>query len=146
MAITECALGSLTDMDRCARLMKAATGAAGIVNAVSEYLAGWTRERVLNIQKVDGGWSPFDERQQPVPVHGVDDVLRICNSVRGQCVALKESGIAPTPELLELNQFLFFARQVVEDHEPVRSRAYNMVPRSSGYRHWSDGQGAGPQG
>lgn len=146
MATTEHVLDSLSEMDRCVRLMAAATGSAGIVDAVSEYLAGWSKERILSVQKVDAGWAPFDERQQPVPVCGVVDVLQICDSVRSQCIALKESGMALTPELLELDLFLFFARQVVEDHEPASSRAHAAVPsssRDSGYRHWSDSRGVG---
>ena len=146
MATTEYVLDSLTEMDRCVRLMAAATGSAGIVDAVSEYLAGWSKERILSVQKVDAGWAPFDERQQPGPVYGVVDVLQICDSVRSQCIALKESGIALTPELLELDLFFFFARQVVEDHEPASSRTSAAGPSSSrakGYRHWSDSHGVG---
>ena len=127
MATTEYVLGSLTEMDRFVRLMAAASGAAGIVAAVNEYLAGWSKERVLSLQKIDAGWAPFDDRQQPVPVHGAVDVLQICDSVRSQCIDLKESGIALAPELLELDLFFFFVRQIVEDHEPAVSRAYAAV-------------------
>ena len=135
MATTEYVLNSLTDMDRYVRLMAAAPGAEGIVNAVSGYLAGWSKDRIRNLQKVDGGWGPFDERLQPAPIHGLADVPRICDSVRKQCLALKEAGIAPTPELLELDLFLFFARQVVEDRGPVKSRASPAVEPDVGYRH-----------
>ena len=118
-------------MDRYVRLMAAANGTAGIVDAVGEYLAGWSRERILNVQKTDAGWAPFDDRQQPVPVFAAADILRICHSVRNQCIALKESGIVPSPELLELDLFLFFARQIMEDRDPASSRAYADVLRSS---------------
>lgn len=131
MATTEYVLHSLTEMDRFVRLMAAATGTAGIVDAVSEYLAGWSKERILNLQKTDAGWAPFDDRQQPVPVYGVADVLQICHSVRSQCIALKESGIEPAPELLELDLFLFFARQIMDDRDPASSRSYADVLRSS---------------
>ncbi len=131
MATTECILHSLTEMDRFVRLMAAATGTAGIVDTVSEYLAGWSKERILNLQRFDAGWSPFDDRQQPVPMHGAADVLQICRSVRSQCIALKESGIVPAPELLELDLFFFFARQIMEDCDPASSRAYADVLRSS---------------
>jgi hypothetical protein len=124
MATTEYVLDSLAEMDRFVRLMAAASGAAGIVDAVSEYLAGWSTARVLSLQKIDAGWAPFDDRQQPVPVYGALDVLQICDSVRSQCIALKESGITLTPELLELDLFFFFARQIVEDHEPAVCRTY----------------------
>ena len=127
MATTEYVLHSLTEMDRFVRLMAAATGTAGIVDAVSEYLAGWSKERILNLQKIDAGWAPFDDRQQPVPVYGAVDALQICDSVRGQCIALKEAGITLAPELLELDLFFFLVRQIVEDHEPAVSRAYAAV-------------------
>ena len=102
-----------------------------LFRSVSEYLAAWSKERILNLQKIDAGWAPFDDRQQPVPVHGAADVLQICHSVRSQCIALKESGIVPAPELLELDLFFFFARQIVEDCDPASSRTYTAVPRSS---------------
>ena len=130
MATTEYVLDSLTEMDRFVRLMAAATGAAGIVAALNEYLAGWTKERVLRLQKIDAGWAPFDDRQQPVPVYEAIDVLQICDSVRSQCIALKESGIALTPELLELDLFFFFVRQIVEDHGPAVSGSHAVVLHS----------------
>ena len=138
MATAEYVLGSRTDMDRYVRLMTAANGAKGIVNVVSGYLAGWSTDRIENLQRVDGGWGPFDDCQQPVQLSTVADVSRICDSVRGQCVALKEAGIAPTPEFLELDLFLFFARQVIEDHVPARSRSYTAPANDGGYKHWSD--------
>ena len=127
MATTEYVLDSLTEMDRFVRLMAAASGAEGIVDAVSGYLAGWSKERILNLQKIDAGWAPFDDRQQPVPVYGAFDVLQICDAVHSQCIALKESGITLAPELLELDLFFFFARQIVEDHEPAVCRAHAAV-------------------
>ncbi|MGH9578403.1 MAG: hypothetical protein ACRD3R_13265, partial [Terriglobales bacterium] len=146
MATTECDLDSLTaltDMDRHVRLMTAATGPEGILNAVNDYLAGWSVDRIRNLQKIDGGWGPFDERQQPAQLCEVADVPRIGDSVRRQCVALKEAGIAPTPELLELDLFFFFARQVVEDHEEVRSRVHTAARRNGDNRRRSDRQLAG---
>ena len=133
-------LSGLTDMDPYVRLIAAATGPGEIVNAVNDYLAGWSEDQIRNLQKIDGGWGPFDERQRPARLCGVADVPRICDSLHRQCVALKEAGIAPTPELLELDLFLFFARQVVEDHEVVRSRVDTVARRNGDYRHFSYGQ------
>jgi len=145
MATTEYVLDSLAEMDRFVGLMATATGADGIVAAINEYLAGWTRERVRGLQRIDAGWAPFDERQRPVPVHGAVDALQICDSVRGQCIALKESGITLAPELLELDLFFFFVRQIIEDHEPAASRAYAAVlrPRPGGRHQPSGSQGVG---
>ena len=139
MATTEYVLGSLTEMDRFIRLMAAASGAAGIVAVVNEYLAGWSKERILSFQKIDAGWAPFDDRQQPVPVYGAADVLQICDSVRSQCIALKETGITLTPELLELDLFFFFVRQIVEDREPALSRSAALLHSRQGARRQPSG-------
>lgn len=131
MATTERVLHSLAEMDRYVRLMAASKGSADVVDAVALYLAGWSRDRILSLQKTDAGWAPFDDRQQPVPVYAAADILRICHSVRSQCVALKDSGIVPAPELLELDLFLFFARQIIEDRDPACSRTCANALHSS---------------
>ena len=131
MASAEYFLDSLTEMDRYIGRMASATGPAGILDAVGEYLAGWSRDRILGLQKIDAGWAPFDEEQQPVPLYRLVDVLQICDSVRSQCVALRESGVTLTPELLELDLFFFFVRQIVEDFEPALSRARAVVLHAS---------------
>jgi hypothetical protein len=56
---------------------------------------------------------------------------------------LKEVGIEPTPELLELDLFFFFARQVVEEHMPWRSAAPAASRHGGDRRDRSDRQGAG---
>lgn len=134
MATTESVLHALAEMDRYVERMAAATGSAEIVDAVGEYLAGWSKERIHNLQKTDAGWAPFDDRQQPVPVYSVADVLRISHAVRSQCVALKESGIVPAPELLELDLFLFLARQIMEDCDLASSHARADIARPSSGR------------
>lgn len=124
METFEGVLDSLTEMDRYVGLMAAApAGTAGVAAVVSAYLAGWPRERVLALQRIDAGWAPFDDRQQPVPVCEAADVLQIADALHRQCVALRESGIPATPELLELDLFFFFARQIVEERESAASRA-----------------------
>ena len=78
-------LSGLTDMDPYVRLIAAATGPGEIVNAVNDYLAGWSEDQIRNLQKIDGGWGPFDERQRPARLCGVADVPRICDSVHRRC-------------------------------------------------------------
>jgi len=130
MATTEYVLDSLMEMDRFVGLVASATGPAGIADAVNKYLASWSTERILSLQKIDAGWAPFDYRQHPVPVCGTVDVFQICETMRAHCTALKESGITLAPELLELDLFFFFARQIVETHEPAVSSAYAVVPHA----------------
>ena len=143
MGTTEYFLHSLTEMDRYVRLVAASTGAEGIVNVVSDYLAAWPKDWIESLQKVDGGWGPFDDDQQPVQIRTVADVSRICDSVSRQCSALKEARVAPNSELLELDLFFFFVRQVIEDHVPVKLRTYAAAPESGSYNHWSDPQRPG---
>ena len=143
MASTEYFLDSLTEMDRYVGRMASAAGSAGILAAVSDYLAGWSKERILSLQKIDAGWAPFDERQQPVPLYRLVDVLQVCESVRSQCLALRESGVTLAPELLELDLFLFFARQIVEDSEPACAAHAGLLARHGGGRMASGGVAVG---
>ncbi len=141
MATTEYVLSSLTDLDRHIGVMAAASGPEEVVEAVSAYLAAWSRDRIRNLQKVDGGWGPFDENQRLAPLQGIGDISRIADSMRRQCAGLRDMGIEPTPELLELDLFFFFAREVMEAHAPS-GRSAPAGPRH-GYVHWSDRRGTG---
>lgn len=125
MRNAENGLGSLAEIDRRIGLMAATRGTAGIVDAVREYLASWPRERILKVQEVDGGWGPFDARQQPVLVRGPDHILILGESLRRHRDALEEAGFTPTPEFLEVELFFSLARQVVEGwmRENVAARA-----------------------
>jgi len=96
--------------------VRTARGADGIVRAVNEYLARWSADRVRKLQRFDGGHSPFDHSQQAIPIGSVHDVPRILESLHRHRVSLTDAGIYPARELLELEQFLHVARQVVTDH------------------------------
>lgn len=80
-----------------------------VVGAVRDYLAAWPAEQIAHVQKVDAGWAPFDENQNPLPVSRPVDLRSICETVHGQCAALRSAGVSLAPELLELDLFLFFA-------------------------------------
>ena len=115
MRNAESGLDSLAEIDRRIGLMAATGGTAGIVDAVREYLALWPRERILKVQEVDGGWGPFDARQQPVLVRGPDHIIVLGETLHRHRNALKESGFTPTTEFLEIELFFSLARQVVEN-------------------------------
>ena len=53
-------------------------------------------------------------------------------------LALKDAGIDPTPELLELDLYFALAKQVAESSSTVRPGLYMATSRSPAYRHWSD--------
>lgn len=104
-------------MDRAIRLREAwvrkyvrrvasARELSDVLRAVEGYLGSWSKERVQSLQKMDGGWGPFDETQRPVPVIGVGDLTRIQADVRDQRAAIAEVGFPLADELAELDMFL----------------------------------------
>ena len=140
METAECVSGSLVDTDRddiC--LLAGAREALAVVAAVRDYLAVWSSERVARVQRVDAGWAPFDQDQKPTAVYRATDVHRICDAVHGQCVALRDAGIALTPELLELELFFILATaklsQLAPEPAPARapqpSSRHDVAARSS---------------
>ena len=131
MATAEYVPGFLAGRDRddiC--LLAGARGALDVVAAVRDYLAAWPPERVARVQRVDAGWAPFDQDRQPTAVYRATDVRRICDAVHGQCVALRDAGIAPTPELLELDLFFFLATAKLAQLEPGPAPARALQPSS----------------
>ncbi len=143
METAEYVSGSLADMDRddiC--LLAGAREALDVVAAVRDSLALWPSERVARVQRVDTGWAPFDQDQKPTAVYRATDVHRICDAVHGQCVALRNAGMALTPELLELDLFFFLATaklaQLEQEPAPARARQsssrHDVPARSSALR------------
>lgn len=135
MATAECVPGFLAGWDRddiC--LVAGARGAPDVVAAVRDYLAVWPSERVARVQRVDAGWAPFDHDQKPTEVYRVTDVHRICNAVHGQCMALRDAGVTPTPELLELDLFFLLATAKLAQFEPgpAPARAQQSSSRHDG--------------
>jgi len=138
MTTAEHGLQTLSDVEHHVKLLTEATRADQLLDAVSGYLTSWTKDRVENLQKIDGGWGTFDSRQRPEPIHGVADILRISDVLRNHCRALKDAAIEPTPELLELDLYFALAKQVAENLITVRPRPKTATSRNSDYRHWSD--------
>lgn len=109
MRTAQTAFASRARPDRFVCLVSAARGASDVIGAVRAYLEAWPADKVAAVQKVDAGWAPFDESRRPVPVHRPADLRRICDTVHGQCAALRSAGLPLAPELLELDLFLFLA-------------------------------------
>ena len=99
----------LEDPDRFVDILAGARGASDVVAAVRDFLTAWPRERVAAMQRVDGGWAPFDADQQPTPPCRSADVRKICDSVHGQCASLQAAGVEPPAELLELDTYFCLA-------------------------------------
>lgn len=119
MAMAGYVLDMPTKTDYYLGLIAGAKGSSAVVEAVQRYLASWSNERIANLQKIDAGWAPFDERQRPLEVSGVLDVRCICDAIHCHCAALRQAGVALTPELVELDKFFFVARDRVENLGPV---------------------------
>jgi hypothetical protein len=139
MATVEYVPETLIDAERHLKLLTGATRVDEVIGAASSYLAGWSKDRIKNLQKIDGGWGPFDYQERPEPILRVGDFARISDQLSRHCLALKEGGIEPTPDLLELGLFFALAKQAAETFLPVTPRPYTSTsPSPCLYRHWSD--------
>ena len=99
-------------------VLAGARGASDVIAAVRDYLAAWPQVRVANVQRVDGGWAPFDASQQPIAPDGPTDLRKTCDAVRAQCASLEAAGVAPAPELRALDRFLSLACARLAEIEP----------------------------
>lgn len=95
-------------------LIAAAEAPAGVLSAVQDYLNAWPKERVANLQRLDGGWAPFEQDQTPSQVENVADLKRFRDAVRSQCIALQQARLQLTPEIMELDEILFIALQLTD--------------------------------
>ncbi|MGA8004460.1 MAG: hypothetical protein WCA17_00010 [Burkholderiales bacterium] len=95
-------------------LIAAAEAPADVLDAVQRYLDAWPKARIKALQKIDGGWAPFSQRQAPSRINGVRDLRRVRDAVYGQCAALRQAGVQLTPELMELDEILFVATRLAE--------------------------------
>ena len=138
MATTEYVLQTLSVVEQHMKPLTVASRADEIVRAVSDYLASWSMERIENLQKIDGGWGTFDTQGRPEPICDVGHVARISIALSNQCAALKDAGIQPTPELLELDLYFAVAKQIAETFMASRARLRTLTSPMNGYRHWPD--------
>lgn len=99
---------------RSLEIIAAAEAPAAVLRALQSYIDAWPRERIESLQKVDGGWAPFDWNQRPLRVNGIQDVRRIRDAIHSQSGYLREAGITLTPELTELDEFFCVAIEKAE--------------------------------
>ncbi len=138
MATAEYVLQTLSDVEHHVKLLTEATRPDELLDAANGYLTSWTKDRVENLQKIDGGWGTFDYQQRPMPIHGVAHISGISDVLSSHCRALKDAGIEPTPEFLELDLYFALAKQVAENFTTLRPRSKTATSRNTDYRHWSD--------
>ena len=96
------------------RRIAGAQGISKIIEGVQDYLDSWSKERITNLQKMDGGWGPFDERQRPLRISGAGAVHCSRDAIHRHCIALAKVGMSLTPELMELNEFFHVAGKLIE--------------------------------
>jgi hypothetical protein len=106
-------------------LIGAAATPHEVLGAVQCYLKAWPKERVAHLQRVDGGWAPFDDDQRPLEVSTLGHLRCFRDSVHRQCLGLKEAKMQLAPEIMELDEILFIAMQYAESME-----APDFKPRS----------------
>lgn len=82
-----------------------------VLKITQDYLLSWPKERVANLQLVDGGWAPFDRDQNPLPVNTLGHLDRFQEAVHRQCVALSQASMQLTPEIIELDEMLTIANR-----------------------------------
>lgn len=111
-------------------LVAAAETPAEVLRAVQSYLDAWPKERIASVQRVDGGWAPFDWNQRPLRVNGVRDLRRIHDVVHCHCIFLSEAGIALTPELEELNEFFVAATEKADKFGPAALQSRTPATRT----------------
>jgi hypothetical protein len=104
----------MAEMYRYLRLMGRMTESSGILECVRTYLWSWSRERVRNLPKMDGGCAPFDDLQQPIEVYAAGDVHRVSVALHSQFITLRARQIELMPDILELDLFFFFADQLLD--------------------------------
>jgi hypothetical protein len=138
MATADYNLESLARVKRQVGLLIAATGIEEIIGAARAYLASWPKDRIEKLQKIDGGWGTFDYQGRPIQIHGMAYIAQISDVLGRHCLALKDAGIDPTPELLELDLYFALAKQIAENLISVRSSARVIAPRSPDNRRRSD--------
>lgn len=115
MASAERVLDTPSNMASYLWLMAKANGSSAIVEAAQEYLASWSKERIVSIQKVDAGWAPFDMHQRPQQINSALDLRCVRDAIHSHCIALREARMALTPELVELDEFFFTATDMIEN-------------------------------
>jgi hypothetical protein len=104
-------LGTLPVFDYYTATVQRAASPAEVVEAVATYLSYWPRGRVLKLQAMVGGWAPFDERQQPLPIESREQVRALGDDLERQRRNFEASGAAITLELFEIEMCFLMARR-----------------------------------
>jgi hypothetical protein len=99
----------------------------GVLRVVQSYLNAWSATGIKSVQRVDGGWAPFDRDQRPLRVDGLPNLRHNRDMIHRQCKALREAGMALTPEFAELDEFFLAAAEKSESLGRAASKVQASV-------------------
>ena len=104
-----------------------------VLEVTQDYLRAWPRERVANLQRIDGGWAPFDSDRNPLPMSTVGRLELFQQAVHRQCLALSQANLRLTPEIMELDEMLTIATRFARtiSGPDFKERSAKIVTRAS---------------
>jgi hypothetical protein len=112
-------------------LIAAADRPLEVLGAVQSYLEAWPKERVAQLQRMDGGWGPFDETQRPLKLSTIGHLRWFRDSVHRQCIGLKEAKMRLAPEIMELDEIFTIAVQFADSLEAPDFKARSATTSTS---------------
>jgi len=107
-----------------------AGGISEILQGVQAYLGSWPKERIIDLQKMDGGWAPFDANQKPLRIGSPANVHCSRDAIHRHCIALRDAGLPLTPELVELDAFFHRALELIRACEEPALRMRTSETRT----------------
>ncbi len=110
----------------------AARTPAEIAAVIHRYLGSWSRERIDRVRAIAIDGAPFGPQGRPCALQGAPDLRRIRDAVHRRCVALRQTGAALPPDLVELDEMFFIAAQMAEsvDAPAYQARSPAVAARS----------------
>lgn len=117
-----------------AEIMAGAGSIPEILERVQAYLGSWSKERIIKLQKMDGGWGPFDTDQRPLRIGCLAKVHAVGDAIHRHCIALRTADYPLTPELVELDAFFHRARELIRAREEAALRIWTSETGTSSIR------------
>jgi len=134
MQMRDDGLDPFTEMQRFATRLARMETIPSVLEVTRAYLANWTSERISAVKCEDEGSAPFDRFGQPFPLHTLTEVVAVSRALQVRCETLRAGGIAPTPNLVELDQFFLLASAVLVELRaltlPVRREVHALPERT----------------
>lgn len=127
MQIRDDGLDPFTLMQQFATRLACTDKISSVLEVTRAYLANWTRERVSAVKTEDEGSAPFDRFGRPFPLHALPEVVAVSRALQARRDTLRASGIAPSLNLVELDQFFLLASAVLVELQALTIPAHGEV-------------------